>query len=761
MEHLFDEDLIGEVVIPMEPKSLKALKTNYPDKSNQEVKDMYLNNVKSLVDNSYTQFRSTIFFGEYLNFYVLIKSDNMKNILDHLYVKIDFDVVGGNQEKELLSKDIDNAILFIDENKDANLGYNFSDAFSLTDNSSNNLLDSEHKNNFNTDLINLRLLLDSQSNNDESLKDKESGESKIAILEISKYISIPNNLINRNILLKVNLLKKNYYSDDIQLSNKQKNLNSIFESRVYNFNEEFTPIKTFFKEIKVIRPVSISSVTQFDLSPDSCLIQFQFKNITNNVCFIDESLKSSKFLKGNNTASNNDDVKDKFNANDYKSKNINKEFGIDLELNDCQVLKEESTIESKTIIDIQKSEQIVCKDDIPFDNFEFLVLNKNFPYNLKAGEEFNLCIKISKTLDSFDNFMDRIKDINNHNEMVSMKFTHSLMPKAKVNLIDHEGKTVLVTYNKGSKEVSFNYQNLNKQNNLTNDNPYMDTISRIDTESKQFFLDDRRSIYTQMLNDNQSVGFSTTNNSKAPKVSTLINNINLNILKRQTVNKGKRTSRVVNTYDSSNQNPYITTEINQTNPLSTIEKVKETDKQLSTIRDKENETSISKNKTDNLNKITENLIKLLIRTPLLISIKAKKCYDSLYMNIPVIWKTEFSNFINVEMIVKSKPIIHNNFTVQLFIKNLGNKVIDLELKIEGNEKNLLDDSEKDNCNSLLCEFKSKKIGELDPFQQRIIEVSFMPIKEGFLDFPHLTFIDRKNNLLFSSLNKNRIFIFSN
>ena len=647
---MFTQDFIGEILIPMKSISCQQ----------DEIE-------KSLLNTNYQSFRSCLFSGEKLTFYVCIKSENLQNILQNIFVRIEFDLAGSKllNEKEIINnqKDFDNAVQFFDENKFDNIDNintsslinNFNDPFSIDKPQQQQ----DPNENLNTDPIENKIIL---------------GDDK-AILVMKKYISVPSSFVNKPIILKVHLLKKNYFMTENSLLKR-------FQSGGYIFNEEFTPIKTLFKELRVIRPVSISSVTQFDLSPDSSIIQFRFKNITNIVNFVDESLKLSKFL----------------------SKEKNSEFnsiGIDLRLNDCQVLKEESIIESKTVIDVKNSDQFANKEHIPFENFEFTIVNKSFPYILKAGEEFNLCIRINKTIDSYDTLLETISKDKELNEVIEQKFIPSVMKKVKVSVFDLARKTTITS-------------RLNIDNN--------DNISRIDTESK--FFDDRKSIFTQVLNESNLQGQFTNYNSNFNYSTSRPYDI------VQSVNAMRKTDRgtivIANTFDSN-----LKTQQSEALITQDFKDIREKDK-----------------------KKDDQILKLVVRTPILLSISADKFYDSIYMNIPISWKTEISKFIRVEMCIKNKPVIHSNFCCEFSIKNLSSKNIYLEVVVSNNE---IDNK----IPAMLSEVKYKKLGELEANQTKILGINFLPIKDGFNELPQIIFIDRKNNILYNAIISNNIYVFNN
>jgi hypothetical protein len=167
----------------------------------------------------------------------------------------------------------------------------------------------------------------------------------------------------------------------------------IFTSGLYNDLKEFSIIKTFFKEVKVIRPLCISKTKQIDLSPDTSLLQIKIENITSSINFLDKSLKLSKFL---NTNVDNDFLNN----------------GMSLTIKEIQIIKEETSIDNKTTINLKNLEQSLSNEMIPLNNISFILLNQKFPIEIKPGEEVLIIIKVNKTTFNFDNIIKNRKNLS-------------------------------------------------------------------------------------------------------------------------------------------------------------------------------------------------------------------------------------------------------------------------------------------------------------------------------------------------------------
>ncbi len=77
----------------------------------------------------------------------------------------------------------------------------------------------------------------------------------------------------------------------------------------------------------------------------------------------------------------------------------------------------------------------------------------------------------------------------------------------------------------------------------------------------------------------------------------------------------------------------------------------------------------------------DEIIKLILSTPMVLNICSFKCYESLFMSIPIKWHNEISRFVKVDISIQEKIILHDYFNVILNVKNISISVMDLELEI--------------------------------------------------------------------------------
>ena len=349
MEFFSDYELNGEILIPLENSKF------FDDKENITLKE--------ISECSYKDFRNVLFQGELIRLILIIKSDNFdKNLFEKLLFKIEFEGTDNNIMGTLrLDDDSENS----DDNNQS-LPY---DLFTLNNEKIN-------EKNYKSEKISRKFF-------DE--------EKHIGIYEIFKQIIVPKYLIGNNSIMKLQLMLKNEKNQQLLNNNLEKNIEpmTFYKHGLYKTIEEYNLLKTFFKEIQIIRPINITSIKQIDLSVESFLLQVHIQNTTYSVNFIDISLKKSKYLK--NTSKNEENYLKNF---DY--------YGEKIKINEIQILEEE------TSLDEQENDHIAKISEDIFHSLKkiyFNLLGAKFPVILRPTEEYNLTIKVIK-----NSFLDRIKD---------------------------------------------------------------------------------------------------------------------------------------------------------------------------------------------------------------------------------------------------------------------------------------------------------------------------------------------------------------
>lgn len=178
MEYVFDCDIVGEIMIPLE--------NNLEGGKNKDINKFM--RLDSILSQNYKDFRSILFQGELLRLFVVIKLDanssmNVNELMENLYVKFEFDPSCDQNEIELKKGD-ENSVL-LEDNESSQLMADFDksnfDMFSLHRNSLfNNFSGTKNAYNYknlNYDFISRRVYLE---------------ERKICIFEVIRHISILN-----------------------------------------------------------------------------------------------------------------------------------------------------------------------------------------------------------------------------------------------------------------------------------------------------------------------------------------------------------------------------------------------------------------------------------------------------------------------------------------------------------------------------------------------------------------------------------------
>jgi hypothetical protein len=174
MEYLLDYDIFGEVLIPLE----NNLEHSY-EKSNI--------NLESILNKNFKDFRSILFQGELLRFFVVlqIKSQtdsqiDAKKFLNDIFIKFDFDPSCDKNETEFKISDE----LFYKQEEDSSHLLNEidklnSDLFSLHRNTVFNQLSNDVKNIYNYKNLNYDFIS----------RRKHLEDSQIFIFEVIRHIS--------------------------------------------------------------------------------------------------------------------------------------------------------------------------------------------------------------------------------------------------------------------------------------------------------------------------------------------------------------------------------------------------------------------------------------------------------------------------------------------------------------------------------------------------------------------------------------------
>ena len=346
-----DFNINGEVLISLENSSFLS------DKKEITYKDLY--------ECSYNQFRNVLFQGELIKFFILLKSHNIEkekiqSFFENLFFKIEFESTSSLKEE---SQSL----------------YSKKDALEKTE---NDLFTT------NTEKINEKNY--EYENVERKIFDEES---QIELYEVYKQIIVPKNLLNVQLIMKLQLLTKNEAAIDFK---ENSDTYLYYKTGQFVNVQKYKTLKTLFKEVKVVKPLDISDTRQIDLTLDTSLLQIKINNITAEAEYEDISLKNSKFLKKNT------EVKEKFH------------FGNNIIINEIEILEDETTIDEKETEKISAVKQYLKrKNALMQKDINFKLLERNFPINMRPGEDYSLSVRVNKSCFLTDSDMK-----NNMNNLV-------------------------------------------------------------------------------------------------------------------------------------------------------------------------------------------------------------------------------------------------------------------------------------------------------------------------------------------------------
>ena len=382
---------------------------------------------------TYKDFRNVIFQGELLKFYIIIKSPNsipnLKEYFEQFYFKIEF-------EKSQESNELDNKSILSNENE---YEKTLNDLFTI-----------------NTEKLN------DKNYEYEKISSREFNESEnLMIYEIYKQIIVPKYLLNSTVIMRVNVLKKN----DISFSQEMDALD-YYQNGYFSTVQNFKSLFTIFKLVNIIRPLKIEIMKQYDVLLDTSLLQIKISNITSSYYFYDEYLIKCSFLSKENISTN-------------------KSIGVDISIQEIQILKDETTINEELTNNLSKIKQIFIKNGkVTLNNIQFSLFNVNLPIIIHPGEDYNLTIKVIKSA-----FLSEKEE--NTEDNINYDLKDSLTKNSEITL------------------TSPSESNLSKKNYLETqiqNNNYINQINTYEQVIKtEANINYHRNIFYKNLKDEQSV----------------------------------------------------------------------------------------------------------------------------------------------------------------------------------------------------------------------------------------------------------------
>ena len=337
MEMMLDFNINGEVLIPFYNSSSLFQK---PD--SLSVKDIY--------NCNFSNFRNVLFQGELIKLYILLRPDNMetsriKPFLENLFFKIELEStglgIGDNSQKEKSLETTNDDLFTINTEKIDEKNYEY-------DNVTNKFYDEE---------------------------------SKTEIYEVYKQIIVPKNFLGVQLIMKLQILTKN---EDMVEFTENSDTFLYYKTGHFTNEDKFKTLKTLFKEVKVIKPFSISDTKQTDLTMDMSLLQIKIENITGENTYEDVSLKNSRFLK-------------KYEENKEEKNENKKSMMTNFVIDEIEILEDETSVDEKETekIDFVKK-YLMKKNSLMQKSMNFKLIENNFPVKIKSGEDYMLSVRVNK-----------------------------------------------------------------------------------------------------------------------------------------------------------------------------------------------------------------------------------------------------------------------------------------------------------------------------------------------------------------------------
>ena len=669
-----DPEISGEVLIPFE--------------NGQFLSDKHPPSFQDLSSYSFKSFRNVLFQGESLRIFIVLKSlkqksQNITEFFDKIFFKIEFE-----------PNDLD---------KNLNINENEEENDNTIDNKEINF--NFYSSNKNTEESNINREIN--NNEFEEVKNKiYDEESCTEIYEIIKEVIVPENNINYNFLMKINLYLENY---NIFSENKENNILNFYQLGLFDNINNYRYFKIFFKEVKIINALNILNIKQIDPKINTSFIQTKISNYNNSYEFCDTVLKNSKIFK-NMKIDNEGENKDK------KNKNIR--------INDIRILKYESCFDEISTEEIEfiKEKLIKEKKLINKDDYEISIFNKNkFPYIIGSGEEFNLLFKITKN--SYIN--ESINSTNKINKNTTKEKNKQLrlLTEGEISTQDEVSKIIINSMNDSFLRSSmlFNSRTLSddKDDDSSDSNP--------------------KKKNSVMISQSQSK--SITEKIQQPILSL-----------------GNLIKKKITFSDSKEENKRGSNENIENNSLSY--------KNMDTHNTKifENEIINESENVLNLDSYFDENFRIYYITPILLELTSDLFYENINMSFNMKWFNEINRYLKIYISIPEHIYINRHFEIKIKIKNISFNPMNLIIQIKDNETKETPISLKnkkkiiENVPSILSQTKIEHFGLIDCGDEKVYQLKFLPYIKGYCYLPNLTFIDIYSERKFYFIQSNKIFV---
>ena len=672
-----DPEISGEVLIPFE--------------NGQFLSDKHPPSFQDLSSCSFKSFRNVLFQGESLRIFIVLKSSKQKSkniteFFDKIFFKIEFEPndldknlnINENEEEN------DNTI----DNKEIN--FNF---YSSNKNTEENNNDREINN-----------------NEFEEVKNKiYDEESCTEIYEIIKEVIVPENNINYNFLMKINLYLENY---NIFSENKESNILNFYQLGLFDNINNYRYFKIFFKEVKIINALNILNIKQIDPKINTSFIQTKISNYNNSYEFCDTVLKNSKILK-NMKIENEGENKDK------KNKNIR--------INDIRILKYESCFDEIATEEIEfiKEKLIKEKKLINKDDYEISIFNKNkFPYIIGSGEEFNLLFKITKN--SYIN--ESINSTNKINKNTTKEKNKQLrlLTEGEISTQDEVSKIIINSMNDSFLRSSMLFN------------------SRTLSDDKDDDSNDSNPKKKNSVMISQSQSKSITEKIQQPILSL-----------------GNLIKKKITFSDSKEENKRGSNENIENNSLSY--------KNMDTHNTKifENEIINESENALNLDSYFDENFRIYYITPILLELTSDLFYENINMSFNMKWFNEINRYLKIYISIPEHIYINRHFEIKIKIKNISFNPMNLIIQIKDNETKETPISLKnkkkiiENVPSILSQTKIEHFGLIDCGDEKVYQLKFLPYIKGYCYLPNLTLVDIYSDKSFYIVQNNKLYVEEN
>ena len=356
MEQILELNIIGEILIPFDNGA-------------------FLNNkekitFKDLNDCTFKQFRSVLFQGELLKLYIVIKTKKKEKNIKKILERINFIIEFISTKSKIEDTEFNN------QTSENMCSVNF---FTLNIESETNYEDVKY----------------------EYIKNREYDElNSCEIYEVIKQITVPEELINNNLIMKVNIVIKSddYYS--YKNENIYNNISEFYQSGYLNNCQEYLLLKSLFKEIKILNPLNLKDIKQLEPKIDITLLETVLNFLFADNLFYDFSLKSSKIFK---------------NIKNIIQKNENRKIFI----KNIRILHNETIIDEKLTLNYKTLKENTKQFKKYLKDFEISLMgNQKYPIILNAGEEYTLLLKIIKKNFVNDIIINTNKTNENNREVI-------------------------------------------------------------------------------------------------------------------------------------------------------------------------------------------------------------------------------------------------------------------------------------------------------------------------------------------------------